>query len=404
MSSVLGAPPFVGDVGAVSPTRSAYLYMVRGDRTLRVHARGGIPSLERALGDPETASVESWTDAPADLAWTRPDPHAVLRALDRFHPIPQAPEWDDSWVEWLYFNGSAGDTRFYLTFLIGPRSKSAGRREAGVILQLDEDGVLTSFSSRDEVDEQKILDEAPDLRIGSSSVRLEGLQYRIHLDLPARGDRGRRVKGELTLRAPVGRSFPPLTINGAGGWQTGYVVPVLSGSLDGRLQVGDESISFDGGAGYHDHNWGHWRGVTWRWGKVTHGDTTLLYGRVLPPPEAADPGRLPGFLAVLGPDGPLASTTDVVIDETDDPETGQPTEIHVIGRGRELDVRMDLVVDDLVRTRIDRGPFAGPGADLDFFQMRATYTVSGSAAGLALDFEAAGSAETHRGGVTDPPG
>jgi len=403
-SSVLGSPPLAADASVVSPTRAAYIYMVRGDRVVRVRARGGIPSLERALGDPETSSVEGWVDAPADAAWADPDPHAVLRALDRFHPMPDAPEWDDSWVEWLYFNCNAGDTRFYLTFMVGPRSRTEGRREGVVILQLDVDGVMTKYIAHEEVEERRVLDEAPDLQIGRNSVRLDGLQYRIRLDLPARGDRAQRVSGEFILDAPEGRSFPPLTIRGADGWLTGYVVPVLSGSLAGRLQLGDETISLDEGNGYHDHNWGHWRGVTWRWGKVTHGDTTLLYGRVIPPLNAADPSRLPGFMAVLGPDGPIATTTDVSIDEIDDPETGLPTEIRVTGRGRELDVRMELVVDDLERTRIDSGPFAAPGADLDFFQMRVTYTVSGSAAGLPLEFTAGGSAETHRGGGPVPPG
>ena len=41
-------------------------------------------------------------------------------ALDRFHPIPDVPLRADSWAEWLYFNGRAGDTRFYLTFMVGP--------------------------------------------------------------------------------------------------------------------------------------------------------------------------------------------------------------------------------------------------------------------------------------------
>ena len=36
--------------------------------------------------------------------------------------------------------------------------------------------------------------QAPDLTIGASSVRLEGMRYRIHLDL--RGASGRRVRGD----------------------------------------------------------------------------------------------------------------------------------------------------------------------------------------------------------------
>ena len=46
----------------------------------------------------------------------------------------------------------------------------------------------------------------------------------------------------------------------------GYVVPALSGELSGELSIGDERIDLAGGSGYHDHNWGFWEGVTWRWG------------------------------------------------------------------------------------------------------------------------------------------
>jgi len=30
----------------------------------------------------------------------------VLRQVDRFHEVPDAPMWQDSWAEWLYFNGA----------------------------------------------------------------------------------------------------------------------------------------------------------------------------------------------------------------------------------------------------------------------------------------------------------
>ena len=46
----------------------------------RVRARGGIPSLERAIGDRETAAVPAWRDSPADTAWTQNTPEKVLRA------------------------------------------------------------------------------------------------------------------------------------------------------------------------------------------------------------------------------------------------------------------------------------------------------------------------------------
>ena len=65
------------------------------------------------------------------------------------------------------------------------------------------------------------------------------------------------------------------------------------------------AAALDGGVGYHDHNWGFWEGVSWRWGQVQHGDLSIVYGRVHPPADVADPERIPGFLAAIGPDGPI---------------------------------------------------------------------------------------------------
>ena len=72
------------------------------------------------LGDPETANVDAWRDTPADVAWTTASPDVVLRLVDRFHGVPDAPAWANSWAEWLYFNGRSNEASFYLTFLVGP--------------------------------------------------------------------------------------------------------------------------------------------------------------------------------------------------------------------------------------------------------------------------------------------
>src|SRR5262249_49511773 len=149
---------------------------------------------------------------------------------------------------------------------------SAGKRRAIVRLQLERDGKQTNYSSLEDVDEQMVLAHAPDLDIASSRVRLDGLRYRIHLDLPAEEDRRSRVKGEIVLSGVAGRSLPPAVLQGARGWVSGYVVPVLSGPLEGSLDVDGDRIVLDGMAGYHDHNWGFWEGVRWQWGQVAHDD------------------------------------------------------------------------------------------------------------------------------------
>jgi hypothetical protein len=185
-----------------------------------------------------------------------------------------------------------------------------------------------------------------------------------------------------------------LTIRGTGGWVSGYVVPVMSGRLSGTLMVDGAPVVFDNGIGYHDHNWGFWKDVSWRWGQVQHGDLSLVYGRIRPPADAADPDRIPGFLAAIGPDGPVGYATNVRIVESNDPETGQPRSISVTGRSSSLDIAMDLAVENSLITRTGSGLF---GAGMNFLQLRANYVVRGSAGGRAIDFTAAGTAETFRG-------
>jgi hypothetical protein len=409
LSSALQSGALASRVAASSPSRRAPLYLIRNGRHVPIRARGGIPSLERALGDPETSAVAGWRDAPADRLWASPDPAAALRALDRFHQIPVLPSETDgsrddemrSWAEWLYFNGRAGDNRFYLTFLAGPRERD-GTRAAGVRLQLDRAGVRASYSMRANLNESELLRTAPDLTIGANRVSLNGLRYEIALDLPrevtGRGDNtprdASRVRGSLVLEAVAGRAVPPLTLHGVGGWVSGYVVPVMSGALSGILALDDQIIRLDGGAGYHDHNWGFWKGVSWRWGQVHHGDISLVYGRINPPQHAADAERIPGFLAALGPGGLIGYATRVSIEESDDPRTGQPARIVIIARGPSIDLTLDLAIEDVIVTR-GGGLFA---ANLDFLQLRARYHVRGTLDGRQLDFSADGSAETFRNG------
>lgn len=385
-----------GSQSVASPRRRSSLFLVGPAGVVPVGATGGIPTLERALGDPETARISAWQDSPADAAWASPDPGDVLRAMDRFHPIPDVPARSGSWAEWLYFRGQSGDVQFYLTFLAGPK-QADGQRIAGVRLQLDRGGRQTSYADSGTVSDADLLASAPDITIGRSRVRLEGMRYRLTLDLPegsatqASAAGASRVAADIVVEGKGGRSLAPIVIRGAGGWLSGYVVPVTAGTLGGSITAGGTTIALDGTA-YHDHNWGFWEGVSWRWGQVQHEGLSYVYGRVYPPPDAADPARVPGFLVALGPDGPAGSTTNVTITETDNPETGRPVRIVVEGRGSGVDLKMDLAVESAIVTKggaLSIGP--------DFLQLRAQYHVTGRAGGEALDFTAPGAAETFRG-------
>lgn len=392
----LGGPPLAGMVAAASPAESASVYLVRDGGIDPVIARGGIPGLERAVGDPETSGVAAWVDLPGDRVWTRPLPEEVLRSLDRFHPVPDVPERADSWAEWLYFNGRAGSTRFYLTFLVGPETDSGGRG-AGVRLQLERDGRRSAYSERAELDPEEVLRDAPDLTIGRCRVSLDGTTYRIRLDLEAEEDPRRRLTGAIDLAADPSRSIPPFAIHGSRGWVSGYTVPVPAGSVDGELVVGGDRVSLGGGTGYHDHNWGFWRGVTWRWGQVVSDERSFVYGRVLPPPDAGDPERSPAFVIIQGPAGVETVVPGARIEETDDPVTGLPETIRVSAEGGGARIEMRIEVLGAVATRMERGSFAlAPGDGPVFYQLDAMYRVRGEVGGAPVDLTARGSAETFR--------
>jgi len=384
-SSILRTPDLARRVAAVSPSKKARIFLMLPDGPVPVSARGGIPSLERALGDAEISRVAAWADAPGDAGWSRPDDGDVLRAMDRFHPVADAPEWASSWAEWLYFNGRTADGRLrvYLTFLVGPRASTSGRRMAGVHLQLERDGRPTSYSAEDEIDESALLAGAPDLEIAGNTVRLDGLSYRITLALPD-------VAGEIVLEASPGRSLPPATIRGGGGWVSGYVVPVLAGTMRAALQIGRDRVAFDNAVGYHDHNWGFWKGVRWQWGQVAQGDVSVVYGRVFPPADVADPARIPGFLAVLGRDGPTAFSSNVTIDESRD---GRHIDVRARGTGLELTMIFDA--SETVRTAMALTA-TSRGTPMSFLQLGGVYHVSGMLEGRTIDFSARGSAETFR--------
>ena len=389
LSGTLQSQALKPRIRAAAASHTTDLYLLHDGKATRVSANGGIPSLERALDDPETARVEGWRDSPADVAWTNASPDVVLRLIDRFHGIPDAPVWANSWAEWLYFNGRSSDASFYLTFLVGPRT-GTGTRSAGVRLQIERGGQTESFTGRAELTDAE-LSRAPDLAIGSSSVTLDGMRYRVHLDV--QDARGKKAVGDFSLEASAGRLVPPIEITGAQGWRTGYVVPVMAGRLEGAIDIDGTRVSLDEGRGYHDHNWGFWQGVSWQWGQAQQGDLSVIYGRVFPPREAADPDTIPGFVGVLGPDGPLGYSTNVRIVEDDD-ERGQPRRITVRARGSAIDIDLQFDVANAVTSHMAQGPLAN---GIDFLQMRGQYTVKGRAGSREISFSAPGAAETFRG-------
>jgi hypothetical protein len=115
---------------------------------------------------------------------------------------------------------------------------------------------------------------------------------------------------------------------------------------------------------------------------------------VFPPADAADPDRIPGFLAAIGPSGPIGYATNVTIDETNDPVTSRPQRITVRGRSASIDLTLTFAVEAFIVNRMKGGPLAGA---MDFLQLRGRYAVDGTAGGSRLAFQSPGSAETFRG-------
>ena len=137
--------------------------------------------------------------------------------------------------------------------------------------------------------------------------------------------------------------------------------------------------------------------MRWQWGQVAHDDLSIVYGRVFPPADVADPERIPGFLGVLGAEGPLGFSTDGVDSRN---ERAGPTGSRIASsfkaRGRSIDLDLDVRGGAAGAHRDVDDAAAASGRALDFLQLGGEYTVSGKVGDRALDFTARGAAETFR--------
>ena len=93
LSGTLQSDALKPRIRAVAVSHTTDLYLLHNGTTTRVAAQGGIPSLERALNDPETSPISAWRDSADDRAWMDGPPDLVLRQLDRFHGIPEGTPW-----------------------------------------------------------------------------------------------------------------------------------------------------------------------------------------------------------------------------------------------------------------------------------------------------------------------
>ncbi|MDT8436592.1 MAG: serine hydrolase [Gemmatimonadota bacterium] len=298
---VLSAPRFAARVAAGAPWLDDELLHLRWkDTSVAVSAGGEIPSLSDALGVGAGVTDGRWVDGAAGRAWAAPSDSLRLARIDAFHLPGGAAAEDSTWAEWHYFNLVApdGDWWLYLTYMVGGRVPD-GRWGGRLLATLVEPGRADRhFESGYGAAEVLFHTDRPDLRIGPSRVRVDGLgRYYLSAVIPAAdgsGDPAARtafardtLRLELRLEPEPRRWLPPVDVS-PGGFTSGYVVPVLAGRMTGRVCPPEGCREVEAAPGYHDHNWGVWSDVTWDWGQARAGDLSILYGGVRR--HATEPG------------------------------------------------------------------------------------------------------------------
>lgn len=275
--NVLESPRARGELGvrAASPVLDAkQLEVTAGGRAYTVVATGEIPSRARAAGAMPALLSGRWEDSEADRRWASPGQEELFREIDRFHlPAGEAAR-DSTWAEWHYFNVVLSPERWmYVTLMVGGRVTVPGQWGGRILLTVREpDGTHRSLT-RDLPGEEVRFDTAsPDLRFGERAwVRMEGGVYHVRADAGG-------ASVDLRVTPSPRRYFPPTDLGGTA-LVSGYVTPALHATAEGTVCTPRcERVS--GAQGYHDHNWGVWRNVSWEWGSASDERMSLLYGVV----------------------------------------------------------------------------------------------------------------------------
>jgi hypothetical protein len=408
---LLASPRLRTMVSAAAPQMEGKLLYLRGARLPELAVRGGgeIPSLSRAVGGAPTLVAGRWEDDAGDRRWASPTDAELRHDIDRFHETPAGVRNPESWAEWHYFNVLSADRKrwAFLTFMVGgdvPRGEWGGQ----LLLTLHEEGrpprrfsrmvprARVRYSTRD-----------ADVQLDEAFVRvLADGRYAVRARIPA--ERGGAVADVDLVVSPAPRAYFPGTSLGAGDFVSGYVVAGLRASATGSICVGTRCERYEDAQGYHDHNWGTWRGVTWEWGAARAGAYTLLYGRVQAPDSLVAEAPLfvylvdsLGFRAVFRP-------REVRYEDSGRLRVGGTT-IAVPARGEMVDVRgedtlrITLEIEDAAATDmrvvlVERGEhgLARQVARPWFLQLKGIARISGRIDGVPVTGEGAGFFETYR--------
>lgn len=390
---LIGGPRQRALVAAVAPAiENKLVYLRAHGRTVVTRAGGEIPSRARAVGAALQLVAGGWTDTPADRAYIAPTPQQLYDELDHFH-LPVTP--DSTWAEWDYFNVLTGPNEWwYITLLVGgalPDGRWGGQL---LVTHRRADGRYERFTDPIASGRIRFDTAAADLTLGPNAVRQRLGVYQVSARI------GRRLELDFVLHPSPNRYFPAAELR-ADPFVSGYVVPALSASVDGRFCADGQCRSVAGAPGYHDHNWGVWRAVTWEWG-VAHGASLdVLYGGVRTADTAA--GGAPFVLAAVDSLGirQVLRFRDVSYRGAL-PAAGRgvsgPAAFGLIASRESDTVRLEVAVEDAQAT-------ASAAADFRryFLQMRGRFRLTGRLTGAAVSDSGEGFFETYVAGKARTP-
>jgi hypothetical protein len=409
---LLAAPRLARLVVAASPQiEGKLLYLRSADgRERPVRASADIPSLTDAVGAGPQVVAGRWADDTLDRQWRAPTMAELRADIDHFHDPPAAAREDPSWAEWHYFNVLSPDgTRWaFVSFILGGAVGDSTRPWGGqVLVTLHEQGKpARRFTSTALPRAIRWSTRDADLSIGPSRVTVQSDgRYAVHAVAREEGS-GAPLALDLLVAPAAGAYFPGAELGS--GMVSGYVVPALRANAGGSICVAVRCTRFENAQGYHDHNWGVWRGVTWEWGAARAGPYTFLYGRVQPPDSLGSVQPLfvylvdsSGFLAVFRPRAIRyvdSRTTTIGGRAIQTPASAEMVDV----RGDDT-LRITLAIEDAAasdtRTAMaERGDaLAARALPRPYFvQMKGRATIAGRIRGIPLTGTGAGFFETYR--------
>jgi hypothetical protein len=396
---ILRGPRFDRTIAAAAPQIDArQLYVgVRG-RVVPAIASAGIPSLDAAAV--AAGAVPGARDSARDREWIAPGPGALVDRLDRFHAPPRGA--GATWAEWDYFNfvDPATGAYGYLTILVG------GEGRGGVLLRIKrprrpvEDLTLPAVIRSGDLSET-----SANQRVGPARVQNIGGRYHVTVDDP-------RAHVDLWL-APMPGSYLPPEESAGDAVISGYVVPAVRGWASGEVRTAEGQLRLAHVPGYHDHNWGTWRGVTWEWGEAGGPAGAILYGVLHVAHAARGAAERPAVVFVWGParargaGGFLAAFPVRRIRYSGwhagprlaGREVSVPAEVILEASAGADEVAVRIRVRDALASLLGRtGPSATaatrPAPTAAFLQLRGFGTIRGTIDGRSIGFSAEAAAET----------